>query len=122
MDYQNPASAAGQLAAATNRYPQMKGPEVEADRAISASMTELASTCGDVETEVRRLARRIAGAIPGGSPFDMLDKQQSVTTGIPSGQVPTPCRSHLTEEIQTRIYQLRELAKTLNGIVERIEL
>lgn len=94
--------------------------EKEEQRAITASMSELAATCGDLESELRRLARRISDAIPGGSPFEMIDK------GNPSGPGTrtevAPCRSHMTDELQARIYQLRQLATTVGSIVERIEL
>lgn len=92
----------------------------EEDRAVLSSMTELADACGVLETEARRLARRIALAIPGGSPFDALDKQagQINSTGI----APAPCRSHLTEQLQSRIFQLRALANAIGGMAERVEL
>lgn len=117
--YENAAAQA----VATSRYPQGLGGnagEVEAQRAISSSMTELASTCGDLESEVRRLASRIRVALPGGSPFDMQDKQSAVAPSNPN--TPAPVRSQLTDQLQSRIYQLRQLAQTVSGIVERIEL
>lgn len=94
----------------------------EEQRAISASMSELASMCGNLETEVRRLASRIRLALPGGSPFDAIDKQAGMPATTSVGREVAPCRSHLTEELQSRIYQLRELGNTVGGMAERIEL
>ena len=92
----------------------------ESPRAIESSMTELASICGDLESEVRSLSRRIARAIPGGSPFDVIDKQPPVP-GVTSTQI-APAHSHLTDQLQARIAQLGHLARTISGMVERIEL
>lgn len=95
---------------------------IEADRAVAQATSELASICGDLESEVRRLANRISVALPGGSPFDVIDKQQQQAGQPTAGAVPRPVQSVLTVELQMRVYQLQQLAQTVKNMAERIEL
>ena len=90
----------------------------EVQRAIPQSMTELAEVCGQLETVVRELAARISVALPGGSPFDL-----PTATTQPNGPgIPVPCHSALTDHIDTRVRQLRELSQNIRNMAERIEL
>lgn len=95
--------------------------EVEADRAIPRALTELASALGDLETAARAVAGRIQYAIPGGSPFDRLEKEMASKVGN-SPSAPQPVRSHICDELHTRIYQLRQVTARLNEMAQGVEL
>lgn len=107
MNYANQGQEAGQQTA-------------ESERAISLAMTSLASQIGDLRTVARDLARRIAPLTPAGSPFDRADK---AAAAIAMGSnTPKAVRSTHCEQLDTRVYELRELTEALQSIVRSIEI
>ena len=92
----------------------------EAERAIAVAMSDLASRIGDLRTISRELANRISPLLPGGSPFDRIEKAASAMA--PNVTSPKAVRSAHCEQLDSRIYELRELTETLQGIVGNIEI
>jgi hypothetical protein len=81
-------------------------------------MTQLASQVGDMETALRALAGRISPLLPAGSPFERAEK----LAGNSVQAAPKPVRSHLCDELQTRIYQLNSLTASINEMVKGVEI
>ncbi len=97
---------------------QTRQPEVTEERAIAQRMSSLASQIGDLRTVARNLANRVSPMIPGGSPFEM----DRIAKAAPGANVPTPVRSPHCEQLDSRIYELRELTENLESIVRSIEI
>lgn len=90
----------------------------EESRPMSASMTQLAESVGDLDTSVRQLAARVSPLIPGGNPFDQPQKEPP---GVGTASV-TPMRSGMVSELQARVYQLRQIMNTIQGMARNIEV
>lgn len=88
------------------------------DRAIARAMTQLASSISEVETAARDILSRVGPLIPGGSPFER-DRAVMPPT---AGNVPQPVRSSFCEAIDSRIYQLTQIAERLNEAARSVEL
>jgi hypothetical protein len=89
----------------------------ESERPIAQTMTQLASQVGDLETALRALAGRISPLLPAGSPFDRPQRETATANAVPQ-----PVRSHLCDELHSRVYQLRELTGSINEMVKSVEL
>jgi hypothetical protein len=90
----------------------------EEQRPVAASMNELASSIGNLETALRSLAGRVSPLLPAGSPFERGDKMAPPT----GTSTPRPVRSNFTDELQSRIYALNSLTGSVNEMVKSIEL
>jgi hypothetical protein len=92
--------------------------EVE-ERAIPRAMTDLACSIGELETVARSLLDQISRLIPGGSPFNRPDP--TVAAGGNASQI-QPTHSHHHDEIQSRVYQLREITARLSEAARGVEV
>lgn len=96
----------------------------EAERPIARGMSELAAAQGDLDTAARGLVARIARLIPGGSPFDSVDRMKTMqnTAPNPTAGTPVAVASDFCGEINARIWGLREITARLNEAAKSIEL
>jgi hypothetical protein len=94
------------------------GQTAEAERAIPAAMTELASAVGDLETAMRALGGRISPLLPSGNPYERAEKVGE-NNALPA---PRPVRSHLCDQLHTRIHELRGVTVNLQQMLKGIEI
>jgi hypothetical protein len=94
-------------------------PTTSDERAISRSMTVLASSLGDLETAARALLERVSPMIPGGSPFNH-EQATKLAGGVTSA--PQPVRSDFCAALDSRIYQIREITERLNEAARTVEV
>lgn len=109
MNVQNQANALGR------DFSQQTNEEA---RAVTRTMTDLASGIGDLETALRALAGRISPLLPAGSPFERAQKVNEVNATV----VPVPVRSAHCDELHNRVYQLRSITAAVNEMVKSVEI